>query len=372
MPTLPPYVPQSSVAERLPRIFPEGIPNRGNCIGPAAANTVFTALYIGAVEKYGRDLGPVHTYRMTDEQAKLASDADRDGYYQRIRGKKPLIGTSRWYADNSREQIRDSVLKNGLVAIGAIVRRAGMATTSSVPRYALKNDFAALFDPVFVGTALDDAMNKFRSTHLSKSALDRVAIMLSGATGGKSKVLVNFPSGETRHLEPGPSSVVAKAVVEVFAPTFLDVPVVVWLSESGNKVVVRDDKIAAQIGLKIDPKTTLPDLILVDLGPPDPLLVFVEVVATDGAINETRKHAFYEITDAGGFDRSNIAFVSAFQDRQKAGFKKTGAHLAWGSFAWFVSEPANIIIMRGDEPIRLSQLLSEIGETLTHPPSSAP
>ena len=58
---------------------------------------------------------------------------------------------------------------------------------------------------------------------------------------------------------------ISKAVVEVFAPTFLAKPAVLWLSESGNKVVVRDDKIAALLGLKIQPDKYLPDLILVDL-----------------------------------------------------------------------------------------------------------
>jgi BsuBI/PstI restriction endonuclease domain len=89
----------------------------------------------------------------------------------------------------------------------------------------------------------------------------------------------------------------------------------------------------------------LPDVILADLGPADPLLVFVEVVATDGAITERRQEAIFELTDAAGFARSQVAFVTAYQDRQSAGFKKTVAALAWGSFAWFVSEPENFLHM---------------------------
>lgn len=181
--------------------------------------------------------------------------------------------------------------------------------------------------------------------------------MTSGAAGGKSKVLVTFPSGETRHLEAGPSSVISKAVVEVFAPLFLTDPVVLWLSESGNKVVVRDDAIAAKLGIKIDPKTVLPDLILVDLGAPNTMLVFVEVVATDGAVTESRKKAFYEITDAAGFDRGHVVFLTAYQDRQSPGFKKTLAQLAWGSHAWFVSEPEQLVSMRETGSAKLHQLI---------------
>lgn len=353
---LPPYSPVAIVAQRLPEIFPEGIPNRNNCIRGAAISAVFTAIYIGAVEGLDQDLGPVHVYRMTEQQSQLPGDDDRRGYYQRIRSRKAIHG-KRWYADNSREQIRDETLRDGLVNIGAVVRRGDISTTSSLPRYVLKKDFAALFDPALTGEALEAAITKFRDDHLSKSALARVSIMLSGAKGGKSKVLVSFPSGETRHLESGPSSVISKAVVEVFAPTFLEDPVVLWLSESGNKVVLRDDKIAAQLGIIIDPKKTLPDLILADLGPKDPMLIFVEVVASDGPVNEARQNAFFELTDNAGFDRKNVAFVTAYLDRQSPGFKKTIPHLAWNSFAWFSSEPKNIALMREGEGRFLHDLI---------------
>lgn len=132
-----------------------------------------------------------------------------------------------------------------------------------------------------------------------------------------------------------------------------------WLSESGNKIVARDDQVANAIGLRIEPDKNLPDLIFADLGPAEPLIVFVEVVATDGAITPRRQDAIYAITDKAGFKRSQIAFVSAYQDRQSAGLKKTVAGLAWNSFAWFVSEPDNIVIFRdgGRSPARLSELV---------------
>ena len=86
-------------------------------------------------------------------------------------------------------------------------------------------------------------------------------------------MLVTFPNGETRDMEPGPSSVISKAVVEEFAARFLEQPGVIWLSESRNQVVARDDRLAQAIGLAIDPGRNLPDLILVDLGPTEPLLI---------------------------------------------------------------------------------------------------
>ncbi|GHC69633.1 BsuBI/PstI family type II restriction endonuclease [Limoniibacter endophyticus] len=345
MTLLPAYATRQLVAERLPLIFPEGTPNRTYCVRELAASTVFAALYIGAIEGSDRFLGPIHVYRMTHEQAAMAADEERFAYANAVMRKNGVVSGTRWYADNTREPIRDETLRDGLVAIGAVLRREDLATTSGRPRYALKKQFADLFDPHMEGEALEAAIAEFQAKHLSKSALARVTIMRAGAVANTSGVLATFPNGETRMLAPGPSSIITKAVVEVFAPRFLKSPVVLWLSESGNKVVLRDDAIANAIGLKIEADKNLPDLILADLHPAEPIILFVEVVATDGAMTERRRTAMRELTNAAGFDPRQVAFLTAYQDRQSPGFKKTVAQLAWGSFAWFASEPAQIIAL---------------------------
>lgn len=343
---MPPYVGRDVVAERLRLIFPDGTPNRSYCTRELAASTVFAALYIGAVDGANRFLGPIHVYRMTNEQSASSGQAEREAYAAGVLSKKFRVPGDRWYADNTREPIRDEMLRDGLVAVGAVLRREDLPTTSSLPRYALKADFAALFDPALQGEALQAAIADFQAKHLSKSALARVSIMLAGAAGSAAGVLVTFPNGETRQLAPGPSSIISRAVIEVFARHYLAKPVVLWLSESGNKIVLRDDRIANAIGLRIETDKNLPDLILADLGPAEPLIVFVEVVASDGAMTPRRQQAIYALTDAAGFKRSQIAFLTAYQDRESAAFRRTVAQLAWDSFAWFASEPANIIIMR--------------------------
>jgi hypothetical protein len=73
-------------------------------------------------------------------------------------------------------------------------------------------------------------------------------------------------------------------VIEVFAPRFLQKPAMLFVGESGNKVVARDDNLARAIGLNIQADKNLPDTILIDLGPAHPLLLFVEAMATDGRV----------------------------------------------------------------------------------------
>lgn len=361
----PPYAARELILQRLQSIFPEGTPNRSYCVRELAASTVFAALYIGAVEGFGVFLGPIHVYRMTVEQAALSDKANREAYTTAVLKRNVQIIGSRWYADNTREPIRDETLQSGLVAVGAVLAREDLPTTSSRPRYALSAAFAELFHPALQGGALENAIAAFHATHLSKGALARISIMRSGAAGNAAGVLITFPNGETRQLAPGPSSIISRAVIEVFAQKFLEKPAVLWLSESGNKIVMRDDRIANAIGLKIEIDKNLPDLILADLGAAEPLILFVEVVATDGAITPRRQEAIFAMTDAAGFQRSQIAFLTAYRDRESAGFKKTAAQLAWRSFAWFVSEPENIVILREGHagPTRLAALLASPSES---------
>ena len=132
------------------------------------------------------------------------------------------------------------------------------------------------------------------------------------------------------------------------------------LSESRNQVVARDDRLALDIGLTIEPDRNLPDLILVDLGPVDPLLVVVEVVATAGPVNEARQTALMAIATEAGFSEGQVVFLTAYADRDDAAFKSSVSELAWRTFAWFMSEPDHIVQLHWGthaKHVRLSELM---------------
>lgn len=360
MMTLPPLLPVPEIHERLQAIFPEGTANRNYVTREIAAKTVFVMLYIGAVDGADSWLRPDQVTRKSDAQAALESDSDRAAWLEL--SMHPAAGDidGRWYAANTREPIRDETLREGLVRIGAVKEREGLPTTSPRPRYALASDFAALFGPSLTEDALKVLIEEWRAANLSPSAQARLAIMRRGAVAGDRRVLVTFPNGETRHMEPGPSSVISKAVVEEFAPRYLGQPGVIWLSESRNQVVTRDDRLARDIGLVIEPDKNLPDLILVDLDPVEPILMFVEVVATAGPVTEGRQAALMAIATEAGFGEGQVAFLTAYSDRDASAFKGSMSELAWRSFAWFMSEPDHIVALHsgiGAERLRLSDLM---------------
>ena len=338
----PLILPVVDIRKRLQAIFPEGCPNRNTCVWEIAARTVFVMLYVGAVEGRNVWIRPDQVTRMTDAQSSLADDTSRREWGQfSMRGQKGEI-PGRWYAVNTRESIRDDTLRSGLIPNGAVVERQGLPTTSPAPRYALQPAFAALFDPALSGNKLSKKIEGWRAAHLSAGAMARIAIRRKGAAAFGEHVSVLFPNGETRRMAPGPSSVISKAVIEQFVPRFLEEPAVIFLSESAQKIVARDEDLARSIGLEIQADKNLPDILLVDLGPDHPLLIFVEVVATDGSITEERKTALQKVVEKAGFPTRHIAFVTAYLDRSAPAFKKTVDSLAWGSFVWFSSEPEQL------------------------------
>lgn len=339
-----PLLTREEIHQRLQLIFPDGTYNRNYCTRLLAASTIFTALYINAIENTKSYLGPKHVYRMTDAQSQLTSTKDRLDYSSNVLKGGKIVAGNRWYQDNTREPIRDETLREGLVAIGAVIERSDVATTSSKPRYALTLDFAQLFNPSLQGADLEKAISAWQEKTLNAGALARLKLVRRGATKNDDQILVTFPNGETQRLKPGPSSHITKAVIEVFASRFLSEPVVLFVSESGNKIVARHDEIARSIGLDIKADKDLPDIILADIATSKhPLLVFIEVVATDGPVNERRKAALEKIVNDAKFPIEHVAYVTAFSDRSAGPFKKTADSLAWGSYAWFVSEPEHIV-----------------------------
>lgn len=346
-----PQVPSINlITERLPLIFPAGTPNQVRLISKTAVRTVFAMFYCGAVEGFDHWARPSQITGMSDEQASKLDETSRLAWIKNSLSSKKTRSPDSWYQSDSREQVRDEAIRDGLVPTRAIVVRPGVPTTSSKPRYALEAEFAALFRPGLSGEALATAIAAWQASHLAKKALSRVKLISLGAALAEDAIVVQLPTGSTRPLLPGPSSVIAKSVIEEFAPRFLRKPAVLWLSESGNKVDRVDDHLAQALGIKIDPSKMLPDIILVDIGEEasgaDLLVVFVEIVASDGPVSESRKSALTELAADAGFDLDSLAFLTAFKDRSSAQFRKHIAELAWGSFSWCLSEPDHLIELR--------------------------
>lgn len=348
--TLPEVPSLALIAERLPHIFPEGTEHRNYITREMAAKTVFVMFYAGAIEGTNQWVRPSQITDMTDEQAQMTLAENREAWVKMMLSNKKKSPENPWYAPNSREPVRDETIRTGFIPLQAIVVRPGIPTTSSKPTYALQKDFSELFSEELLGDELHAAIENWQQRNLSKTAITRLRLMKSYDSEGSGSVKIRFPDGALRTLEPGPSSLISQAVIEVFAPKFLKRPKVLWLSESGNKVVEQDNTLAKTLGLEIDPSRALPDIILVDLGDDasgqEMLVVFIEVVASDGPINRQRKETLTTLATEAGFNSENLAFLTAFSDRSSQPFKRAITELAWNSYVWFSTEPNHLITLK--------------------------
>ncbi len=334
----------SEIQERLELIFPSGITNRNYVVREMSARTIFVMLYVKAINGNEIWVRPDQVTKMTDDQALLDDENSRSEWYtSSLKPSRDAI-LSRWYAQNTREPIRDETLRQGLVENGAVIERQNLPTTSPKGRYALNEAFSLLFDPLLISEKLQAEIDQWQKKYLSASAMARLKLMSRASADSTSKkIITTFPNGETRILAAGPSSIISKAVIEEFAPMFLISPVVLWLSESATKEDRGDVDVAKSLGINIESDKYLPDIILVDIGPDDPLFVFIEAVASDGPITEKRREALLRLITDAGFSESQATFITAYADREQQPFRKTFPTLAWQSFAWCISEPDRII-----------------------------
>lgn len=338
-------IPVKEIKRRLKELIPGPLSPRGIATSLCAARTVFVMLYGFAMEGKDRWIRPTAVGDMSDDQAMRRDFNIRKSWLDRVQSRKnrPRRIDDRWYQENSRETIRKSI--KALIDLGIIVTRPGIATNSSSPRYALSKDFVPLMSSELVGSELSRRLEKWRDGHLSKSARSRISLLRRGLGKDGQRVLITLPGGETRSIEPGPSAPLTKAVVEEFATRFLRDPVVLLISESANKVGYEDREQLSLAGLNIDPKSTLPDVVLMDVDPDPPLLVFVECVATVGPVDKRRKSELDKLAGDSGFDASSFTYVTVFHDRASKLYRSMATTIAWASFVWFETEPEYIIYL---------------------------
>lgn len=350
----PPVVSRELVQERLELIFPREAFDTVYS-SPAAAAAVAVMLYCGAVYDSKLDTAQQRWVRPATiiwmrERAfgEREADDEREQFYRMSIGSRAEasiaelmasweITDAPWYGMNSRETIRDDILRHWN-EFGVVAQRAGLPSNSSLPRWALRPQFAKLFDPALSGDALQSAIDAWVKSELTASAKIRLE-SLRARQQADHAVLVQLPSGVTRQLEPGRASRIIKGVVEEWAPRRLRAPLVLAISEPGEKTAHVDMELLGRIGLMIDAARLLPDLLIAD-GEAEPVEMWViEVVHTDGEINEARKRDLMEWGAQFGIEAGQMCFLTAFESRNSAPAKRRLKDLAVGTFAWYADEP---------------------------------
>jgi hypothetical protein len=336
--------------ERLGLIFPRDAFDAA-MTSPVAAAAVSALIYIGAIDEgvpaddqtWAR---PSMVLWLNDSVLAHASDEERFAWWDAARRSKRKVEAleASWgikfeqrYRDGTREPLRDETFPRWREQ-GAMLSRAGFATSYPGPIWALAHPFADLFDPDLTGDDLTAAIDAWTQTHMSMSGRMR-AVTARRLARAEHAVDVALPGGGTRQLEPGPASEILKGVVEQWAPKKLASPLVLSISEPGDHVYVVDRALLAQLNIEIDETAVLPDALIVDGGVDPAEFWIIEAVASDGEINERRKVRLLEWAESQGVPSENCRFLTAFVSRNAEPARRRLKDLAADTYAWFLDEP---------------------------------
>jgi hypothetical protein len=152
-------------------------------------------------------------------------------------------------------------------------------------------------------------------------------------------VSVHLPDGHVRSVAPGDASLIIKGVIEQWVPKRLHEPVVLTISEPGDKYFVGDKVLMESLGLQIDVNQLLPDALVVDIGTRPPVFWVIEAVASDGPVNESRKAKLVEWAEEQNIRPESCRFLSAFISRNSPPARNNLKDLAVGTYAWYADEP---------------------------------
>jgi len=234
------------------------------------------------------------------------------------------------YAENSRETFRKQALHHFRIA--ALVEDNGKATNSPNYRWRLTPEF------LLVIRSLGEETNKELDLFLKKHQR-LIDVYASKKAMAKMPVMIN---GEQLTFSPGKHNLLQKAIIEDFAPRFAPNSECLYVGDTTQKDLVKQNDKLTELGFSITLHDKMPDVVLYrkDKG----WIYFIEAVTSVGPMDTKRIieiKSFTEHIDSGRI------YVTAFLDF--ATYKKFSHLLAWETEVWIADMPDHMIHLNGDK-----------------------
>ncbi len=241
----------------------------------------------------------------------------------------------RAYAPNTRETIRDDVVKHFL-ASGLLVRNPdepGRPTNSGKTVYQIEPsalELIRVFGSIEWSMRLESYM---ASLEMVRGELERFRVM--------QRVPVTLPSGERISLSPGGQNPLVKLIIEEFCPRFTPGGAVLYVGDTETKFEHFEKEYFLQLGIEIAHPDKMPDVV-VHL-PEKAWLVLVEAVTTAGPVDGKRR---MELKRLFSHSEAGLIFVSAFVNRSS--FRGFLSQISWETEVWIADSPDHMIHFNGE------------------------
>ncbi len=157
----------------------------------------------------------------------------------------------------------------------------------------------------------------------------------------KEMIPLTLPNGTKIKLSPGIHSQLIHDIVKEFGPIFAPASEVIYLGDTGAKEDFFDKNRLAELGVTVDRKGKLPDVVL--YWPEKDWLLLIESVTSHGPVDGKRHN---ELTKLFKDSKPGLVYVTAFPDRKT--MAKYVAAISWETEVWVSEAPTHMIHFNGD------------------------
>jgi hypothetical protein len=259
--------------------------------------------------------------------------------------KQPLLGVTpimNWiskhyglkYAPNTREIFRQSTLHQFLEA--------------AIVTYNPDDPSRAVNSPRAVYQVSSDALEVFKT--FGTDNWQPSVVCFQKQAGGLAKkyasprmlkqIKVSISDGQILSFSPGKHSELISLIMSDFAPRFAPGSKLVYAGDTGQKFAFFDEKVLSGLGITINVKGKMPDVVLY-FGKKKWLLL-IEAVTSTGPV-DAKRHA--ELAELFKQSKVGLVYVTAFLDRKT--FSKYLREIAWETEVWQADNPDHLIHFNG-------------------------
>jgi adenine-specific DNA-methyltransferase len=153
-------------------------------------------------------------------------------------------------------------------------------------------------------------------------------------------VPVTLPSGERVELSAGGQNPLIKAVVEEFCPRFAPGGHVLYIGDTGDKFVVWERNALESLGVVVNEKGKMPDVVIHDFE--RGWLLLVEAVTSHGPVDPKRQE---ELASLFGDCEAGLVYITAFMDRRT--LSDHLARISWETEVWIAEDPTHMVHFDG-------------------------
>ena len=235
------------------------------------------------------------------------------------------------YAENSRETFRKQAIHHFRFA--AIIEDNGKATNSPDYRYRITDEMLAVIRSYggkeWKAKASDflEKHESLKSQYAAKRAMLKIPVRINGQE-------ITFSPGKHNQLQ--------KAIIEEFAPRFAPDAACLYVGDTIEKDLVKDEEKLRELGFEITLHDKMPDVVL--YSEQKNWLYFIEAVTSVGPMAPKRLIEIQEMTENV---KAGKIYVTAFPDFKT--FKQFSETLAWETEVWIADMPDHMIHFNGEK-----------------------